>query len=413
MSDDRVSAERPVVVEVREVSKRFVVRKDNSLKERLVTLGRAGRRHREDFWALRGVSTSIRAGETIGLVGHNGSGKSTLLKLIGGILEPSSGDIEGRGRVAALLELGAGFHPDLTGRENVYLNASVLGLSREETESRFDEIVAFSGIGEFIDTQVKFYSSGMYVRLAFAVAVHTDPDILIVDEVLAVGDEAFQRKCMDMIRSFQKQGRTIILVTHSMSQVSELCDRAILLHHGQIVIEGEPNDVIPAFRDLLEQQRQDDLSATERTEDDPTYAKITGVSLDGGRSEDIVLAPGDPLTIEVDLYHPAVVEEWLCAVQIDNEQGQVVFGTGTDHAPVAPGPLRGARTVSVALPSLMLGNGKYFVSVALLDGAGRQLAARSQACSFNVRTDGSTFGTLYARPSISFSPADAGDQPVG
>ncbi|WP_109209935.1 MULTISPECIES: ABC transporter ATP-binding protein [Microbacterium] len=413
MNHARVSLERPVVVEVSDVSKRFVVRKDNSLKERLVTLGRAGRRHREDFWALRDVTTTIRAGETVGLVGHNGSGKSTLLKLIGGILEPTSGTITGRGRVAALLELGAGFHPDLTGRENVYLNASVLGLSREETDTRFEEIVAFSGIGEFIDTQVKFYSSGMYVRLAFAVAVHTDPDILIVDEVLAVGDEAFQRKCMDKIRAFQKEGRTIILVTHSMAQVSELCDRAILLDHGRVVIEGEPNDVIPEFRDLLEQERQVALSATNRAEDDPTHAKIIGVTLDGNQADDVVLQPGDPLSIDVQLFHPTGVDEWLCAVQIDNENGQVVFGTGTDHATTAPGPLRGTRTVSVKLPSLMLGGGKYFVSIALLDGNGRQLAARSQACSFNVRSDGTTFGTLYARPAISFSPLGAPDQPTG
>lgn len=408
---DRIAAGPPVVVDVSDVSKRFVVRKDNSLKERLVTFGRAGRRHREDFWALRDVTTSIRAGETIGLIGHNGSGKSTLLKLIGGILEPSSGLITGRGRVAALLELGAGFHPDLTGRENVFLNAAVLGLSRDETERRFDEIVAFSGIAEFIDTQVKFYSSGMYVRLAFAVAVHTEPDILIVDEVLAVGDEAFQRKCMDKIRSFQREGRTIILVTHSMAQVAELCDRAILLHHGRVIVDGEPNDVIPQFRDLLEQQRQEDLEDAPRGEDDPTHAKILAVTLNGGRTEGVELAPGDPLSIEMDLFHPTGVDGWLCAVQIDNEHGQLIFGTGTDHAPADPGTLVGRRRVFINLPGLMLGGGKYFVSVVLLDEVGRQLAARSQACSFNVRTDGTTFGTLYSRPTFSF-PESAPDQPA-
>lgn len=219
--------DRPDVIIIKDVSKRFVIRKDNSLKERMITFGRMGRRHREDFWALNNVTATIKAGTTIGLIGHNGSGKSTLLKVIGGIIDPTSGSVSRRGRVAALLELGAGFHPDLTGRENVFLNAAILGLSRKVTEERFDDIVAFSGIADFIDTQVKFYSSGMYVRLAFAVAVHTDPDILLVDEVLAVGDEAFQRKCLDKIRSFQEEGRTIILVTHSLGQVAELCDRAI------------------------------------------------------------------------------------------------------------------------------------------------------------------------------------------
>ena len=251
----------PTVIRLSGVSKRFVIRKDNSLKERLVTLGRAGRRHSEDFWALRGLSTELRAGETVALIGHNGSGKSTLLKIIGGILAPTEGSVELRGRIAALLELGAGFHPDLTGRENVYLNASILGLSREETDDRFDDIVAYSGISEFIDTQVKFYSSGMYVRLAFAVAVHTDPDILLVDEVLAVGDEAFQRKCLDTIRTFQTEGRTIVLVTHSLGQVAELADRAILLHHGEVIQDGEPNAAIAAFRNLLEDRRQEEMHA--------------------------------------------------------------------------------------------------------------------------------------------------------
>src|SRR6478735_1236424 len=190
----------PVVVEVRDLSKRFVIRKEKSLKERVVNFGRSNL-HKEDFWALRDVSFEIESGTSVGLIGPNGSGKSTLLKLIGGILQPTSGTVATRGRMAALLELGAGFHPDLTGRENVYLNASILGLSTAQTDKYFDAIVDFSGIERFIDTQVKFYSSGMYVRLAFAVAVHVDPDILLVDEVLAVGDEPFQRKCMDRIRA--------------------------------------------------------------------------------------------------------------------------------------------------------------------------------------------------------------------
>ena len=202
------------IVRIRNVAKRFVVHKDKSLKERLVN-ARSSRAHREDFWALRDIDLDVRVGETIGLVGANGSGKSTLLKVIGGILTPDAGSVSLRGRLAALLELGAGFHPDLTGRENVYLNAAILGLSEAETQHHFDEIVAFSGIEDFIDTQVKFYSSGMYVRLAFAVAVHVDPDVLLVDEVMAVGDEPFQRKCMDKIHEFQDEGRTIILVSHS------------------------------------------------------------------------------------------------------------------------------------------------------------------------------------------------------
>lgn len=239
--------ESPTVIRVRDVSKRFVIRKDKSIKERIVNFGRSNR-HKDDFWALRDVSLEIQAGTTVALVGANGSGKSTLLKTIGGILQPTSGVVERRGRLAALLELGAGFHPDLTGRENVYLNASILGLSRRQTDQYFDSIVEFSEIGDFIDTQVKFYSSGMYVRLAFAIAVHVDPDVLLVDEVLAVGDEPFQRKCMDKISEFQAEGRTIVLVTHSSKQVLDLADRVVVLSHGRLVFDGGAEEGIDALR---------------------------------------------------------------------------------------------------------------------------------------------------------------------
>jgi ABC-type polysaccharide/polyol phosphate transport system, ATPase component len=237
----------PAVIRVNDVSKRFVIRKEKSLKERIVNFGRSNL-HKEDFWALRDVNFEIPAGTTIGLLGANGSGKSTLLKALGGIIQPTSGYVERRGRLAALLELGAGFHPDLTGRENVFLNAAILGLSRQQTEQYFDSIVDFAEIPEFIDTQVKFYSSGMYVRLAFAIAVHVDPDILLVDEVLAVGDEPFQKKCMDKIAEFQRDGRTIVFVSHAAKQVERLCDRVVVLKHGEVVYDGATDDGIKALR---------------------------------------------------------------------------------------------------------------------------------------------------------------------
>jgi ABC-2 type transport system ATP-binding protein len=237
----------PDVIRVREVSKRFIIRKDKSLKERIVNFRRSNR-YKDDFWALRAVDFTITAGSTVGLLGANGSGKSTLLKVIGGIIDPTDGFVERRGRLAALLELGAGFHPDLTGRENVFLNASILGLSRTQTEGYFDSIVDFAEIGDFIDTQVKFYSSGMYVRLAFAIAVHVDPDVLLVDEVLAVGDEPFQKKCMDKIKEFQAEGRTIVFVSHSADQVADLCDRVVVLSHGAVVFDGATGAGIEALR---------------------------------------------------------------------------------------------------------------------------------------------------------------------
>src|ERR1700709_2779886 len=249
-TDDGTPVIDTTVIRVSGVSKRFIIRKEKSLKERIVNFGRSNK-YKDDFWALQDVSLDIHTGTTVGLVGPNGSGKSTLLQIIGGLLSPTTGTVLGRGRLAALLELGAGFHPDLTGRENVYLNAAILGLSRKQTEKFFDPIVDFSGIEPFIDTQVKFYSSGMYVRLAFAVAVHVDPDILLVDEVLAVGDEPFQRKCMDRIREFQNDGRTILLVSHATDVVRQIAPRAAVFDQGKMVQIGPIGEAIRTFRESL------------------------------------------------------------------------------------------------------------------------------------------------------------------
>src|SRR6184192_651497 len=233
-------------IAVEGVSKKFrrYRERPTSLKERLIRF----RVHEESFWALRDIGVDVPEGQTLGLLGPNGSGKTTLLKLVAGILRPTDGRITTRGRIAALLALGAGFHPELTGRENVYLNATVLGLSRAEIDRRFDDIVEFAELRDFIDTQVKFYSSGMYVRLGFAVAVHVDPAILLVDEVLAVGDIAFQRKCLDRVEEFQRDGRTIVLVTHAPDQVVRTCHRAVILSKGHVVNEGSPHDVVRDFR---------------------------------------------------------------------------------------------------------------------------------------------------------------------
>ena len=242
------------IVELENVSKRFVIHKEKSLKERLLNF-RLSQSHKEDFFALRDVSFDISVGESLGLVGHNGSGKRTLLKVIGGILYPTSGVVRRRGRIAALLELGTGFHPDLTGRQNIYLNGSLMGLSRLEIEKHLESIIDFSGIEEFIDTPVKFYSSGMYVRLAFSVAVHSDPDLLIIDEVLAVGDQPFQEKCFERMREFQKQGRTIVLVSHSSEQIKSFCDRVALLHHGELKYVGKTRQGLKMLDELYAEQR--------------------------------------------------------------------------------------------------------------------------------------------------------------
>ncbi|KQS14321.1 ABC transporter [Curtobacterium sp. Leaf183] len=388
---------RPEVIVIDHVRKRFIVRKDNTIRERIVTLGRAGRKHRQDFWALDDVTVSITAGSTVGLIGQNGSGKSTLLKAIGGIIQPTSGTVSRRGRLAALLELGAGFHPDLSGRENVFLNASLLGLTRKQTEERFDDILAFSGIGDFIDTQVKFYSSGMYVRLAFAVAVHTDPDVLLVDEVLAVGDEAFQRKCLDRIRTFQEAGKTIIIVTHSLSQVQEMCDRVILLNKGKVLHDGDPVAAVSMFRDVLEERRHGELSQ------DVAVGRGTvlgaTVHVDGKQHGESV-RPGDDLIVDMEFEHLDRVEDWEAAVQVNNTAGQVVFGTTTGIMGVTLEPLHGRRKLRIRIADTAFGTGKYFINVSMMDSAGRHLHDLPECDSFEVAPFGNAVGTVYAEPSL-------------
>ena len=220
----------------------------SSLKERVLQGRRAPV---EALWALRDVELVVGRGETVGLVGPNGSGKSTLLKVLAGILAPTTGRVEVRGRVASLLELGAGFDGELSGRENVYLNGSILGLSRREIDRLFDEIVEFAELAPFIDMPVKQYSSGMYVRLGFAVAVHVEPDVLLVDEVLAVGDEAFAAKCLQKVGELQREGRTILFVTHSLDLVPRLCDRAVVLNHGRMLFAGDPEEAVGVLRGFL------------------------------------------------------------------------------------------------------------------------------------------------------------------
>jgi ABC-2 type transport system ATP-binding protein len=393
----------PNVVEVHGLSKRFVIRKEKSLKERIVNFGRSNL-HKEDFWALRDIDLDIEAGTTVGLVGPNGSGKSTLLKAIGGILQPTSGTVQTRGRMAALLELGAGFHPDLTGRENVYLNASILGLSSAQTDKYFDAIVDFSGIEKFIDTQVKFYSSGMYVRLAFAVAVHVDPDILLVDEVLAVGDEPFQRKCMDRIREFQHDGRTIVLVTHSLDQVADVCDRAVVLESGRVIADGETRDALRTLREEFDHRRAEDIAhqrqAAELAEETAApQATVTAVELlDAAGAPVTEIAPGADVTIAVTVQADAPVESPNIGVGIETALGVTVLGTNTTLLGQQLPPLVGSRRFEFALRDLRLGEGSYSCHGAVAAASGAELARLRESATFTVRSDGTTVGPVWAAP---------------
>ncbi|HEV2888304.1 MAG TPA: ABC transporter ATP-binding protein [Jatrophihabitans sp.] len=385
------------VIRATDVSKKFVIRKDKSLKERLVN-ARRSRANVEEFWALRHIDLEVDAGHTLGLIGGNGSGKSTLLKIIGGILTPSEGYVERRGRLAALLELGAGFHGDLTGRENVYLNASILGLSRGQTDQYFGSIVEFSGIEPFIDTQVKFYSSGMYVRLAFAVAIHVDPEILLVDEVLAVGDEPFQRKCLDRIKQFQQDGRTIILVTHSLEQVRQMCDRVVLLEAGSVVVDGSPAEAVRHFREVNSEHDHVEQAGRRHllTISDPR-------TVDAAGARQTRYPVGASVAVEFEVSTEAAgseVSDWAAGVALTDASGLLIYGTNTVLQNIAVAPIRGTRTVRFRFDQLPVADGQYFVTLAVHPKTGPDYHRIDRAMSFQVDNSANDPGVLALSPKI-------------
>jgi ABC-type polysaccharide/polyol phosphate transport system ATPase subunit len=346
-------------IEVASVSKRFRIyrEKPSSLKQRLLS----GRVRAEDFWALRDVSFDVAEGESLALIGHNGSGKSTMLKVIAGILRPTSGLVRQRGRISGLLELGAGFHQELTGRENVYLNAAFLGLSRKETDRVYDDIVRFAELEEFMETAVKFYSSGMLVRLGFAVAVHVDPELILIDEVLAVGDEQFQARCLDRVRTFQREGRTIVFVSHALDLVRSLCDTAVMLDHGQVHAVGNPDDVV---REMRLRILTHDLEFAH--EEGAKEIEIVGASLSrDGAPLDGPLRPGDTLALEVDLEAHESVDDPVVSFALHDGTNQFVFGGDTARAGVDLGRIEDGRRVRFRLGPIPFTGGKFWVTVAV------------------------------------------------
>ena len=384
----------PEVVRVQDVSKVFKLHRDTSVKDRVLHSSRA---RVEEFHALDNVSVDVRLNESVGLMGHNGSGKSTLLKIMGSIIRPTSGRVTTRGRMAALLELGAGFHQDLTGRENVFLNASILGMTRAETEAAFDDIVAFSGIEQFIDTQVKFYSSGMYVRLAFAVAVHSDPDVLLVDEVLAVGDEPFQRKCMDKIHSFQTEGRAIVLVSHSAEQVESVCTRGVVLDHGKLVFDGSTSD---AVRILREGFQRDALAAPVHTEE-TGFITIRDISMTDQGGEPIRVAhTGDTICIRMDLTASKRIEDWVTAFSLDTNLGQKLHYYNSRNSGATLPAIEGDATVIITVPTLTLGEGMYRMNVSIDDAGGQPFAQRDGAWDLVVQGNGIGSGPVALDSSL-------------
>jgi ABC-2 type transport system ATP-binding protein len=356
-------------IEVEGVSKRFRLNNERhlSMKERAIRVGRIGRRRRGDdeLWALRDITLEVEQGQTVGLLGHNGSGKSTLLKCVGGILQPTTGVIRTAGRVASLLELGAGFHPDLTGRENVFLNASILGMSKRDIERRFDDIVGFAELERFIDQQVKHYSSGMYVRLGFSVATNVDPDVLLVDEVLAVGDESFQRKCLDRVREFQKQGRTIVFVTHAADLVRQICDRAMVLDHGNAVAWGTPSEAVRVFREhLLAGTHATDAASAEETEHG-RIVRIRSVDIDYPEAGRPFVRNGEPLTIRIAYEALQPTDDAVFVFSLHGNDGHIVFGQNTWGLGHGLPRLEGPGEVSFTIPSTSLLEGTYPLTVGI------------------------------------------------
>jgi ABC-2 type transport system ATP-binding protein len=387
-------------VSVQNVSKTFRLyhERATSLKERIVNRRRA---EYEDFWAVRNVSLDVMPGETFGLVGPNGSGKSTLLKMIGGIILPNEGRITTRGRIASLLELGAGFHADLTGRENVYLNASILGLTRKETDRNFDAIVAFSELEDFIDMQVRHYSSGMYVRLGFAVAIHVDPQILLVDEVLSVGDEAFQRKCIDRIRSFQRQGRTIVFVTHAADSVPQICNAAAFIFKGNVEAMGDPSEVIRAYRQKLHGEAH--LEAVPGEERGDKRVRIERVRITDGEGHDkSVFRSGDTLELLVDIDAAVPVDDVMVGLVIHDEAKTVLLGTNTDLENRPIERVDGRARVAFRCTNLPMQEGRYAITIGVTTRDHRHVYHwMEQAYSFRCDRSTLSIGSLAIPVTVS------------
>jgi ABC-2 type transport system ATP-binding protein len=331
------------------------------------TLLRGRRARYDEFWALKGVDFEIPFGSTFGIIGSNGSGKSTLLKCLAGILSPDKGSVSCNGRMAALLELGAGFHPDLSGRENIYLNGAILGMTRSEIDRKLEEIIDFSGLEKFVDTPVKNYSSGMVVRLGFAVATNVDPEILIIDEVLAVGDESFQHRCHEKIESFRQEGRTIILVSHGLMQVAQLCSTVAWLEKGVIqeigpsyeVIgkyAGQSHDAAPKIEGEIGERWGSHEAEITRAE----FVAADGVPVH-------VLKTGEPISLQIDYTAHMPIKEPVFGIRITHLHGTNVWGSNTKRMGFQPATLNNSGTITLNIPELPILAGTYDLTIALTD----------------------------------------------
>jgi len=356
-----------VALSVRNVSKKF--RRGevyDSLRDlipalagRLTKGAKSGSLGEREFWALNDVSFDVAQGEAFGVIGHNGAGKSTVLKILSGILRPTKGEIAVRGRLSALIEVGAGFHPDLTGRENVFLSGSILGMSRAEVRRRFDEIVAFAGLEEAIDTPVKRYSSGMFARLGFAVAAHVDPDVLIVDEILSVGDLTFQRRCIERMHEVINRGSTVLFVSHNLQAVADLCQRCVLLKKGNILKIGPSDEVVRSYTDSLQERRRVDVDA------DVVVESVTTRTPAG--EDRAFFKAGEPIALDVNVVARKDVDKFGVVIDWFDDRVWNVFNTSSSRLGLAPLSLRAGERTSVRINlQLNCGPGMYRVGLGLV-----------------------------------------------
>jgi ABC-type polysaccharide/polyol phosphate transport system ATPase subunit len=389
----------------------------------------------ETFPALRDVSFAVAQGRTCGVIGRNGSGKSTALKLVAGITKPTTGTVTVNGRISALIELGAGFHPEISGRENVFINGIMLGLSRREIERRFDEIVEFAELRDFIEAPVKTYSSGMYMRLGFAVAIHVDPDVLLVDEVLAVGDEGFTHKCLDKFAEFRRIGKTILLVTHSLGLVERFCDEAIWLDEGRMRSQGDPKRVVDAYLAAVEKS-EDALLATTTAKavaavapapaEPPTASpdhselknlfqavegrwgsrqiEITRVSLSGRDGDSFIFHTGDPMRVTMTIVAHAPATDFVFGVSFFNADGVCCYGTNTYIEQMDPLRLEGEVEVTFDIDSLDLVEGTYKLDVAVHTCDGYPYDYHRLLYTFRMKSRTPDVGIYRPKHQWSFSP---------
>jgi ABC-type polysaccharide/polyol phosphate transport system ATPase subunit len=363
----------PGSIRLEGVSRRFRVypQEARTLKEVVVARGRS---HGTDVWALRDVSLAIEPGESVGLVGRNGSGKTTLLKLVSGIIKPTAGRVAVGGRVGSLLELGAGFHPDFSGRENVYLNGSILGLKRSLIRQHMDEIVAFAGLDEFIDLPVRTYSSGMTMRLGFAVAAHLEADVLLLDEVFAVGDEAFQRKCFGKIHEFKQRGGTIVFVSHDAAAVERLCERAVLLRAGRVEFDGPTHEAIVRYHRQLAAEREPDETGAGLTEWGSGEARIEAVEVLGPEGEPrLQFASGEPMTLRLRLVAERPVPPPRLTVELRGESGLLLGAVVHDTAQLRWPDGGGEVAARLDVERLPFAEGRFHVRLGLADETGARL----------------------------------------